>query len=115
MVSDDAWLDELIYWAVENNIPEYFDDEDEPWHGFPRDKQDILALTELYLCEHELTELPESIGKLTNLKLLYLSDNPIKSLSAQHSHLSNIIQSNYDLFDNILFDNNIFFDDEISF
>ncbi|MEI6066963.1 MAG: leucine-rich repeat domain-containing protein [Methylococcaceae bacterium] len=127
VVSDDAWLDELIAWAVENDIPE---------KKFPRDKQAILALTELHLnsnkftelpewigkltnltvldlggnkftelpewigkltnlttldlWDNQLTKLPESIGKLTNLTTLDLRGNPIKSLTAQHSHLSHL-------------------------
>jgi len=51
VVSDDAWLDELIAWAVECGIPEYFYEDKfyKEWRGLPRDKTQILKLTELNL------------------------------------------------------------------
>ena len=91
-VFDDAWLDELIAWADENDIPDYyFDDESESWYGFPRDKQQILAMTELALSSNELTELPESIGKLTNLTMLCVSCNGLLfSLPESIGNLTNL-------------------------
>ena len=81
VVSDDAWLDELIAWAVENDIPE---------KKFPRDKQAILALTELHLELIELTRLPESVGKLTNLTRFYLISNQLTKLPESIGKLTNL-------------------------
>jgi Leucine-rich repeat (LRR) protein len=82
VVSDDAWLDELIAWADEHNISECYSSAFFKHRlGFPRDKQAILALTELHLLgKFELTELPESIGNLTNLTKLSLSRNQLTEL-----------------------------------
>ncbi len=77
----DAWLYELIAWANKNNIPKY---------KFPRDKQAILALTTLYLYSNQLTELPESIGKLTNLTTLYLSSNQLTELPESIGKLTHL-------------------------
>ena len=87
----DAWLYELIAWANKNNIPKY---------KFPRDKQAILALTTLYLYSNQLTELPESIGKLTNLTTLYLSSNQLTELPESIGKLTNLTYLN--LFSNQL-------------
>jgi internalin A len=78
---DDTWLDELIAWADENNIPE---------EELPRYKRAILALTMLGLDNNQLTEIPESVGKLTNLTTLILRGNPIQSLPPELSHLNSI-------------------------
>ena len=80
VASDDACLDELIAWAVENDIPE---------KKFPRDKQAILALTELHLVFFELPKLPESIGKLTNLTTLALTFNELTKLPESIGKLTN--------------------------
>ena len=89
VVSDDAWLDELIAWAVENNIPDYYFDEGwECWLGFPRDKNAILALTKLILYDNQLTKLPESISKLTNLTELSLLDTNLTELPESIGNLT---------------------------
>ncbi|OTE96830.1 hypothetical protein BCS42_13345 [Crenothrix sp. D3] len=77
----DAWLDELITWADKNNISKY---------KIPRDKRAILALTTLYLYDGKLTELPESIGKLTNLTTLYLSSNQLTELPESIGKLTHL-------------------------
>ncbi|MFI3219356.1 MAG: leucine-rich repeat domain-containing protein [Methylococcales bacterium] len=88
----DAWLGELIAWADENNIPDYYFDKNRSnsWRGFPRDKQTILALTELNLWGDQFTELPESIGKLTNLTKLSLSRNQLTELPEWIGKLTNL-------------------------
>ena len=69
----NAWLDELIAWADENDIPEKF---------FPRNADEILGLKRLFLEFHpalilcipsRLLFIPDSIGNLTNLEYLCLS------------------------------------------
>ena len=80
-VVDDAWLDELIAWADENNISE---------EQLPRDKKAILEMTELGLYAIALTEIPESIGKLTNLTKLYLSHNQLTKIPESIGKLTNL-------------------------
>ncbi|MSR16736.1 MAG: hypothetical protein EXR89_02930 [Methylococcaceae bacterium] len=83
-VVDDAWLDELIAWANFFKISK---------KRLPRNKQEILKMTRLNLARmrKKLTYLPESLGKLTNLTVLDLTYNPIKSLPPELSHLLNSI------------------------
>ncbi len=93
VVNDDAWLDELIAWADENEILEYGYDEYEYgiyWRGFPRNKQEVLELTSLSLSKNLFSELPESIGKLLNLKVLALSDNQLIKLPISLGNLTNL-------------------------
>jgi hypothetical protein len=91
VVSDDAWLDELIAWADENEIPEYYFDEGyECWLGLPRDRKKILTITELYLWGNQLTEIPESIGNLTDLTELHLANNQLTELPESISKLTNL-------------------------
>lgn len=64
----------IIAWADKNNIPQ---------DRLPRDTEELCNLDALYLDSWELTHLPDSIGKLTNLKklrLLWITDNPIIEL-----------------------------------
>lgn len=93
-VVDDAWLDELIAWADENNFPDYcFHENYEFWYCFPRDKQAILAMTTLNLIENHL-EPPESIGNLTNLTDLYLRKNQLTKLPESIGNLTNLTKLN---------------------
>jgi internalin A len=78
---DDTWLDELIAWADENNIPE---------EDLPRYKRAILALTMLGLDNNQLTEIPESVGKLTNLTTLDLSFNQLTEIPESVGKLTNL-------------------------
>ncbi len=80
MVSD-AWLDELIAWADATGISE---------ESLPRDKQKILALTELWLGFNRLTTLPASLGNLTNLIYLDLRGNHLTTLPASLGNLTNL-------------------------
>ena len=93
-VSDDAWLDELIAWADENGIQEYSYVKDYGWIGFPRNKQELLAITVLDLFNNALTELPELIGKLSNLKTLNLMGNSLTKIPESISLLSNLTKLN---------------------
>ncbi len=77
------WLDDLIAWADEHDVPE---------RNLPRDKQEILRLTILDFGGNKLTALPESLGNLTNLTELNLDGNPIKELPSALSHLQDIVK-----------------------
>jgi Leucine-rich repeat (LRR) protein len=76
---DDSWIDELIQWADNNNIPElqYIQDDimcDEGfWAGLPRDREVLANLEELDLSWHSCSEIPEQIRHLKNLKTFRFS------------------------------------------
>ncbi len=90
-IRDDAWLDELIAWADENEIKDYYFDElYDCWIGFPRDKKAILNLTELHLKDNQLSKLPESIGNLTNLTTLNLGSNQLSKLPESIGNLTHL-------------------------
>lgn len=61
----------IIAWADKNNIPQY---------KFPRDTEELCNLDALYLNGLGLIDLPDSIGNLTNLRELRITDNPIIEL-----------------------------------
>jgi len=54
-------FEELISWADKHGLDEQV---------FPRDKRQLAALEELMLIDCQLTELPESIALLSQLKKL---------------------------------------------
>ncbi len=62
----DGWFERLIAWADENDISE---------EQLPRDKEKLLALTELDLSYNDLSELPAEIGQLSKLQEFDLSFN----------------------------------------
>lgn len=61
----------IIAWADKNNIPQ---------DRLPRDTEELCNLDALYLNDLKLTHLPDSIGNLTNLRELRITDNPIIEL-----------------------------------
>lgn len=87
--NNDAYLDELIVWADENKITDGVERD-----SFPRDKQAILALTELHLWSYDFTNLPESIGKLTNLTKLMLFSNELTRLPESIGKLTGLTYLN---------------------
>lgn len=103
-IDDNDWLDELIAWADENEIME---------ERLPRNKNEILKMTELNLAfakkiksseffDHltnfekfnlkrtQLTKLPTCIGNLTNLISLNVSCNQLTELPESISNLNNL-------------------------
>ena len=68
LIHADAWLDELIAWANEFNLPDY-NPNAERNTGFPRNKPEILSLQSLYFSLSSIKYFPESIGKLSNLTI----------------------------------------------
>ncbi|MCB9291552.1 MAG: leucine-rich repeat domain-containing protein [Lewinellaceae bacterium] len=62
----------------------------------------LANLTELYLRDNQISNLPPQIGRLSNLTSLDLFDNQISNLPPQIGRLSNL--TSLDLFDNQLSD-----------
>ncbi|MBF0202679.1 MAG: leucine-rich repeat domain-containing protein, partial [Desulfamplus sp.] len=77
---DDTWIQELRDWADENVIPDYGFYNITSIVSIPRKKDELLSFTTLNLSHSQLTELPESIGKLTQLTELRLNGNKLKKL-----------------------------------
>jgi len=76
-ITKAPWIDELYAWADANNIPdlqfvygELDGLEEAYWVGLPRDRLTLLGLKELDLSWHNLSELPEQLQYLKQLKCL---------------------------------------------
>ena len=57
---------------------------------FPNSIEKLVNLKYLSLCYNQLTSLPESIGKLTNLQMLNLYNNQITTLPESIGKLTNL-------------------------
>lgn len=119
----EIWLNSLIKWANDNNLPELKIEEHHiiagGYHeGFPRDKNVLIKLHTLNLPDCNLRELPKEIGNLNQLKKiwlkgnnliklpdevcslnlleeLYLPDNNIERLPEDIGNLSNLVEINF--------------------
>ncbi|SNT69643.1 leucine-rich repeat domain-containing protein [Psychrobacter sp. LV10R520-6] len=67
----EPWMTELWMWADKFEIPE---------KDLPRNKDDLLAIINLDISYKGLTELPDSIGQLSNLESLNISGNQLITL-----------------------------------
>ena len=103
MIKINNWIDELIKWAIDNNIPEPMLDKIEAeglnphayfrshGGGFPRDKYDLENnLFILRLNDLKVTYLPDEIGYLTNIKKIDLRDNDLTCLPDNICSLENL-------------------------
>jgi Leucine-rich repeat (LRR) protein len=80
--TDTAFLDEIIAWADANNIPR---------EQLPRDKKSLWQAQQLGLANNNLIEIPEAIGKLTQLIALGLENNQISEIPEAIGKLTKLI------------------------
>lgn len=93
--SDDSWIERLWEWADKSNIPdlEWYVEYDDTgyWRGLPRNKEKLLLLTELTLdWDNLITELPQEIGNLVNLKSLDIQSTSLTKLPQEIGKLINL-------------------------
>lgn len=77
----ESWMTKLWAWADEFSISE--DD-------LPRNKKGLITITELDISSKNLTEIPESIGQLSELRQLDISENPLITLPVSITKLKNL-------------------------
>lgn len=75
------WMTELWEWADNFEISA---------EHLPRNPEELLTVTDLDIRAQNLTELPDSIGQLTQLRRLIVSDNQLEKLPDSISQLSNL-------------------------
>jgi len=120
---EEIWLNSLISWANENNLPELKIEEHLMiaggyYSGFPRDKNILIKLhtlnlpnctlkklpkeignlkqlKKIWLDGNNLIELPDEICNLTLLEELYVPNNNIKKLPKDIGNLSNLVEINF--------------------
>ena len=94
-VNEFSWIESLVTWANNNNIPEYKRNFDTgTWHGLPRDKYTLLRIKELDLSKIHLNALPDELFNLTNLKTLNLYQCQLNELPDLFEHLNKLTSIN---------------------
>ena len=95
---DESWIVRLWEWADYNNVFDYKKKNDYIAEGegyfveIPRNKDDLLNLTELDLSRNQFSEIPKEIGNLTNLNRLILSNNKLTELPKEIGNLINLTE-----------------------
>ncbi len=98
---ENIWLKKLYKWIDQNNIvsvihASHYDEwtgqyrEGNVNEGILENKSDITTVTSLNLISKGLNELPKEIGKLINLKALYITANDIRYLPDEIMQLRNL-------------------------
>ena len=99
---DENWIVRLWEWADYNNVFDYKKKNDYIAEGegyfveIPRNKDDLLNLTELDLSRNQFSEIPKEIGNLTNLNRLILSNNKLIELPKEIGNLTNLVNLDFD-------------------
>lgn len=99
---DESWIVRLWKWTDYNNVFDYKNKNDyiAEREGYfveiPRNKDDLLNLTELDLSRNQFSEIPKEIGNLTNLTKLILSNNKLTELPKEIGNLTNLVNLNFD-------------------
>ncbi|MCS5550736.1 MAG: leucine-rich repeat domain-containing protein, partial [Gammaproteobacteria bacterium] len=78
--NNENWTETLWKWA---------DDSDIPNEVLPRDRDELINLTELYIIG-DITKLPKEIGNLTNLTKIFLEENELTELPKEIGNLVNL-------------------------
>ena len=90
---DDSWIQRLLNWADENDVPSLFSEcagPDSDHVGLPRNKQQLINLKCCFLIDIPLSFLPPEIGRLVNLKKLCISFNQLTDLPQEIGQLVNL-------------------------
>ncbi len=97
--SEDAWMQRLWDWADEKDISDLqwvedaFVEGDGEWIGLPRNKESLVTLAELRIINDDsLTNLPDEIGRLTNLIKLYIVNKQLIKLPNTIGDLKNLTE-----------------------
>ncbi|WP_182407308.1 leucine-rich repeat domain-containing protein [Psychrobacter sp. GP33] len=80
-ITIEPWITELWAWADKFEISE---------EDLPRNREGLLNIIDLDIRSNQLTELPESIGKLTRLRRLIVSKNQLDRLPDSIGQLINL-------------------------
>lgn len=80
--ADDLELEELRWEVQPRNIDGGF------WVGFPRDPRKVIQLQGLNIQNLGLSNLPQDLGNLKNLKKLWASENELKAIPKEICYLT---------------------------
>lgn len=79
--SDDSWMERLWAWADENEISN---------EKLPRNKYELLILTDLDVAYNQLDKIPSEIGNLTSLTELNIAYNRLDEIPVEIGNLINL-------------------------
>jgi len=101
-LENEDWMERLWQWADENSIEDLEQTinklGEECITGLPKNRKDLLRLTQLDLGGYDLQTLPKEIVKLTHLTSLFVSGTTLTELPDEIISLTNLVE--LDLSDN---------------
>ncbi len=96
--NDAIWVQELVSWANQNNLPE-FESFSSPAYrqtGFPRDGAGLASLECIHLPSCGLQLIPDAIKNLKKVQAICLDDNSFEELPAGICELRGLIRLDLD-------------------